>query len=252
MKSALNRGPFFYRGNETGVLLIHGWSGSSPEMRGLGEFLAGQGYTVSGICLAGHGTTLQDFAQTSWQDWVASAEAGWQEISEHCNNVIVVGLSLGGLLAMHISLRHTVCGLVVMATATHLASEDWRLRFIGLFKHFIREQPVPEILHDAVDPTVADRIWHYNKISVPALHELINFVAIVRQELPRISTPILILQGKGDRNVPLDSAEEIYQRVSSTKKELIWIADSGHILPADAARQEVWQHILDFIQTIAR
>jgi len=247
MQQALNREPFFFAGGDTGVLLIHGWSGSPPEMRGLGEYLAQQGWTVLAVRLAGHGTTLQDFAQSRWQDWVASTEAGWQEISQHCRQVFVAGLSLGGLLAVHLCVQHPARGLVTMAAPTHLASDDWRLRFIGLFKHIIREQSVPEEIRDAVDLTMAQRIWHYDKICVPALHELVKFIAIVREELPRVSVPVLIMQGKGDTNVPLDSAEEIYRHVSSVDKELVWFSNSGHMLPEDMAREEVWQRVAAFV-----
>ncbi len=247
MNQTLNKEPFFFAGNNTGVLVIHGWSGSPPEMRGLGTFLARQGLTVLGIRLAGHGTDLHDFARTRWQDWLASAEAGWREISTDCAEVFVVGHSLGGLLAMHISRSHPVAGLVVMAAPTHLASDDWRLRFIGLFKHFIRELPVPDGLDDATDPTLRKRIWHYDKICVPALHELSKLVTLTRPEWPRVSAPLLIMQGQHDTNVPLDSANEIYQRVGSVDKELIWFPNSGHLLIEDAEREEVWRRIAEFI-----
>jgi carboxylesterase len=43
--------PFFFPGNDTGCLLIHGFTGAPTEMRPLGEFLAGKGYTVLGVRL---------------------------------------------------------------------------------------------------------------------------------------------------------------------------------------------------------
>jgi esterase/lipase len=45
---------FYFKGNNTGVLLIHGFTGTPSEMRLLGEYLAKKGYTVKGILLKGH------------------------------------------------------------------------------------------------------------------------------------------------------------------------------------------------------
>ncbi|HID86186.1 MAG TPA: carboxylesterase, partial [Anaerolineae bacterium] len=38
----LDLNPFFFEGGPTGCLLVHGFSGSPPEMRPMGEFLAGK------------------------------------------------------------------------------------------------------------------------------------------------------------------------------------------------------------------
>jgi len=244
----VNREPFFFPGDETGVLLVHGWSGSPVDVRGMGQFLAAQGFTVSGVRLAGHGTNLEDFARSRWQDWVASTESGWRGLDERCSRVFAVGHSLGGLLGIYLSVERPLAGLVVMAAPTHLASGDWRLRFIGLLKHFFRERPVPPDLDDAADPTLRERIWHYDKICVPALHELMKFVALTRRRLPDVHVPILIMQGGRDRNVPLDSAEEIYQQVSSTDKQVIWLPESGHVIPEDVERARAWQLTVDFVR----
>jgi len=74
--NALDLNPFFFEGNTTGCLLVHGFSGSPPEMRPMGVYLAEKGLTVIGVRLAGHGTTPEDMARTGWRDWVASAEEG--------------------------------------------------------------------------------------------------------------------------------------------------------------------------------
>jgi len=66
--SKLDLNPFFFEGGPTGCLLIHGFSSSPPEMRLMGEYLAGKGLTVLGVRLAGHGTSPEDMATTAWRD----------------------------------------------------------------------------------------------------------------------------------------------------------------------------------------
>jgi esterase/lipase len=47
----LDLNPFTFEGGPVGCLLVHGFSGSPPEMRPMGEFLAGKGLTVLGVRL---------------------------------------------------------------------------------------------------------------------------------------------------------------------------------------------------------
>src|SRR5712692_8608567 len=117
--------PFYFKGDSVGCLLIHGFSGSPWEMRWLGEQLAADGYTVLGPLLAGHGTTPEDMNTTRWPDWYASVVAGYRQLREECEQVIAIGLSLGGALALHLAAHEPVDGLVLMATPLHI--RDWRL-----------------------------------------------------------------------------------------------------------------------------
>src|SRR3979409_1628694 len=66
--------PFRLGSGDRGVLLIHGFCGTPPEMRGLGEHRAASGFRVHGVLLKGHGTTPEDVATTTRGDWVASAD----------------------------------------------------------------------------------------------------------------------------------------------------------------------------------
>ena len=91
--------PFFGLGDGTngsvGCLLIHGFTGTPFEMRGLGEWLAGEGYTVLGPRLTHHGTTAADMNRSRWWDWYYSALDGWHLLNQICDEVVVVGLSMG-------------------------------------------------------------------------------------------------------------------------------------------------------------
>src|SRR5512141_3506758 len=90
-----NAEPFFYSGNHVGCLLVHGFTGTPYEMHELGRRLAAQGYTVLGPALAGHATCLQDMIPTRWPDWYGSVTSGYDRLSEQCDTLFVIGLSLG-------------------------------------------------------------------------------------------------------------------------------------------------------------
>jgi carboxylesterase len=75
-----NREPFFFPGGASGVLLIHGFSGSPAEMRGLGERLAQDGHAVAGMRLPGHTSNPADLAGTNWRAWLAAVEGEYERL----------------------------------------------------------------------------------------------------------------------------------------------------------------------------
>ena len=65
----LDPSAFILEGGSVGILLIHGFTGSTTEMRLVGEYLNQHDITVSAPCLPGHGTTIEDLNQRQWSDW---------------------------------------------------------------------------------------------------------------------------------------------------------------------------------------
>ena len=93
--------PFYFEGNEVGCLVSHGFTGTTQSMRFLGEFLAREGgLTVVGPRLKGHGTTPEDMAQATAEDWIRSVEGAMDTLRQRCSRIFVTGLSMGGTLAL--------------------------------------------------------------------------------------------------------------------------------------------------------
>src|SRR5919198_4315041 len=114
--------PFFFLGNSSkpACLLIHGFTGTPKEMRQMGEFLNGQGYTCLGIRLAGHATDPEDMIRSRWTDWVASVEDGYQLLCGLTDHIFLIGLSMGGILALLASTQLNVKGVIAMSTPSRL------------------------------------------------------------------------------------------------------------------------------------
>ena len=126
--------PFYFEGNQIGVLMVHGFTGSPVELYLMGEYLAQKGLTVLGVRLAGHGTTPEEMAETGWRDWVASAKEGLERLRAERERVYVVGYSLGGVITLHLAARLSMDGAVLLATPTYVS--DWRLRLGVRFLFF--------------------------------------------------------------------------------------------------------------------
>ena len=85
------------------VLLLHGFTGNAAHMRPLGELLHAQGFTVMGINLPGHASSMDEMAQKTWEDWLNAAKTAFMELRAQCDYVSVAGLSMGGCLALIIA-----------------------------------------------------------------------------------------------------------------------------------------------------
>jgi carboxylesterase len=241
----LDLNPFFFAGGPTGCLLVHGFSGSPPEMRPMGEYLAAQGLTVLGVRLAGHGTSPEDMAMTTWHDWVSSAEEGLRQLQGRCSRVFAAGLSMGRLIVLHLAAHHPLAGVIAMSTPAYIT--DWRFRFMPLIRPFMR-WITPDMESDLTDPEAENRFSAYKRLPTRCVVSLGQLMRLVRRELPRIEIPVLIVQGRCDRSIPADSAQIIFDGLSTADKELVWFENSGHCMTIDSEREAVWARAYEFIQ----
>jgi carboxylesterase len=244
----LDPNAFFFEGGPVGVLLIHGFTGAPPEMRPMGAYLAGQGYTVSGPRLAGHGRRWQELNHCRWQDWVGSAGVALTQLQTRCERVFVGGLSMGSLVTLHLGTQHPeLAGLIPMAPALIVTNK--LIYLAPVLKHLIKKQNKNEQADsDLTDPEAHKRLWSYPASPVAAAHELLKFKRVVRRELAHITQPVLIFQGRRDRAVGLKGAPLLYDSVRSGDKELVWLDHSGHCLTVDSEREAVWQKTHAWIQ----
>ncbi len=228
-------------GGRRGILLIHGFTGSPSEMRLLGDFLHAQGYTVLAPRLCGHGTSAADMATTGWPHWYGAAQDGYHLLRGLCDEIAVVGLSMGGLLALKIAAEYPVSKVTCLSAPIYIA--DKRLPMLGLVRLFRRFIPKKRRQLD-VDPIYSVA---YDQTPLKSLHSLLELIRHVDKQLPELDKPVLIMQSRREHTVQPRSAKYIYDRVGSSCKQLIWLEKSGHLITLDIERQLVFDHIRDFL-----
>jgi carboxylesterase len=241
----LNTQPFFHSCGPVGCLLIHGFTGTPTEMELMGDFLAEHNITASGIQLAGHGTTPDEMSETTWREWAASAEQGLADLQSKCAEVFVAGLSMGGGLTLYLAARNELPGAIVMAGAAVV--NDWRLKLIPFVRPFIRFAPKGASV-DLVDQSALVHFKCYDYVSLDSIKSLIEFTGVVREGLPVVKCPIVVLHGLQDKTVPQISSQYIFDNIGSAEKELVWLERSGHGIPCDADKQIAFDKTLDLIK----
>lgn len=234
-------------GNSTGCLLIHGFTGSAVEMRPMGEYLAARGLTVSAPLLPGHGTTPEDLARTTWQDWYAHVEESFAVLQDKCEKVFVVGFSLGSELALHLAAQHEMAGVASLSPA--LRMRDWRIHLVPLLRHAIKTMPkdLDPQHSDLADKEAFKRFWSYDVHPVAGAYQVYLLQKAVRAELERIHTPILIIYATRDMSIHPQSGPTLYKEIGSADKEQLVLHNSGHGIVLDVEREKVFQKVYDWI-----
>ena len=235
--------PFFLLGGEKGVLLLHGFTGSPAEMRLLGEKLHQEGYTVFAPRLSGHGTTVEELAKTKWPHWYSGVEDGYHIVRSVCKEISVVGLSMGGLLALKLAAEYPVNKAVSLSTPIYIA--DKRLDMLPLYRVLYQFVPKKRKSFAGIG---SQYCVGYNATPLSSLSSLLDLIEDVDVRLPTIKTPLLVVQARFEHTVQPRSATYIFEQVGSTEKKLVWLEKSGHIVTLDIEREQVFEEIIDFLQ----
>ena len=242
---SLNPRPFFLAGGPVGTLLIHGFTGSPPEMRLIGNYLHRRGLTISGPLLPGHGTTVADINHCRWTDWAAHVEHSLADLRSRCEKVFVGGLSMGSLLTLYLAAHHRLPGAILYSPATVVA--DRNIYLTPVLKHLLRKRPKSEE-SDLTDPQADQRLWSYEYEPLPAAHELLKLILQVRRLLPKVTCPLLIIHSTLDQSIHPRSAHYTYERAGATDKELVRLHNSGHCLTVDSEWESVAERTYTFIR----
>lgn len=250
--------PFFFPGSRTGCLLVHGFTGTPREVRWLGQYLNEQnGCTVYGPRLAGHATHPDDMLRASWREWYLDVLAGFQMLSEQCDRVFVLGLSMGGALCLTLAGREPVAGVVAMSTGHSL--DDWRAPLLPVLYRFAprieKNDPSPE--HNPFQQRVLaeqrargeEPIGHpaYPYYPTRAIMEYRRVLQEMHASAPRITAPALFIYSRSDDVVPFHDLEKNPPLVTCEDKQVVILDDSLHVVTEDVERQTVFETVARFI-----
>jgi carboxylesterase len=240
--------PFFLKGNDTGVLLSHGFTGTTQSMRYLGEALHRFGYTVSAPRLKGHGISPAAMAKSTAGDWVASLEDALAELRKTCSRLFIGGLSMGGTLTLYMAGKHpeVFAGAFPINAVIHPDSPD----LAGLA--FDRQSPptIPGIGSDVKDPNSKELA--YSEVPVPAIKEVYGLAAVTRDLLPRVKCPTLVIQSRDDHVVPPVNGRTIMSLVGAARAELLWLENSYHVATIDYDKDVICTAVQRFISSVTQ
>jgi carboxylesterase len=252
----LTRGaePFFYKAGNVGCLCLHGFTASPDEMRWFGHALAQEGITTYGPRMVGHGVDYHDMARMRWHDWYLSALDGYHLLRQHCDQVFVGGLSMGGLMTIMVASAVPVSGAIVMAAP--LINRDRMFEATHLLKYVLRYTKQPDIseLPKRIQAEQARRNMpvvgrvRYLEWSTSAVAELHKAMLTACDCLPDVTAPVLAIFSKGDKTVPPANADFLQRTVGSKIVERHDLEKSDHVMTQDVEADTIFELAADFIK----
>ena len=241
--------PFSYEGNDVGVLVVHGFTGSTQSMRDLGRGLHERhGFTVVGPRLPGHGTSPDDMETTGYLDWVGEAERAMHELAARKRRVFVTGLSMGGTLTLNLAARFPgiVHAMAPIAAPAGLMNEG----IAQVLSLNPAPRRVPGIGSDIKKPGVVELA--YPEVPVSCLRDVTLLVAFTRDLLHNVKCPALVIQAREDHVVPAVNAMQIVQMIRSDDIRLLWLNESYHVATLDNDKDLIIERVGDFFGEMAK
>ncbi len=234
-------------GDAPAIVCLHGLTGTPYEVRFPAEALAARGFACVGPLLPGHGETPQALAGTKGDRWLAAALDAYDRLARTHPRVYVLGLSMGGVLALALGARRRPGGLAVLAAPFDLG--PWVRFGIPLARRIVRSLPKRPAI---ADPDARARHPGYDRMPLDAVAEFAALTRQVEGELGAVTAPLLLLYGRHDPMVSPANAARVLESVGSSDRALHFLERSQHVLPVDRDRAEVATRVVDFFERLER
>ena len=257
----------------TGVLLVHGLTGTPNEMRLLAKGLNKAGFTVYAVQLAGHCGTIDDLVATRWQDWYTSVLAGAERFTPQVDRLVVGGLSMGSVLSLALAEERPDLVAGVCALSTTFRHDGWSIpaytklgdvllpifRALGLFRHRVfMEMPPYGIKDEALRKHVVAQMQSGDSAAAGlpgnpwwSIVEMHRLSARVLKRLGAIRSPCLVIHAANDDISAASNAHDIVRGVTQAPVELLLLDDSYHMITIDRERRAVIARTAAFVARIA-
>lgn len=247
-----------------GCLMLHGFMGSPASSLPMAQFLAARGITIHCPLLPGHGHYPDKLYNVAHQDWLVEAEEALYTLRRLCDEIFLIGHSMGTVLGASLIAKYGNIRGIVMITPLYDVP-DYRLRLMKILRYIMpwfyphKRKSMQKLLRERVrdfdptidldDPEVQARLPEMTRLPTSGLAEMVKVVDMGRKLWPRLDLPVLMFQGGHDPAVKPGTIQQIYDLLPSEDKHLQIFAEAGHELmrPFEPVHSLVWQMIYDFI-----
>ncbi|MDQ1680315.1 MAG: carboxylesterase [Frankiaceae bacterium] len=233
-----------YAGGRTGVLLCHGYTGTPQSLGRWPEALADAGLSVECPLLPGHGSHWSQMARTRWTDWYAAVDAAFRDLQSRCDQVFVMGLSMGGTLALRLAEVHgdAVSGLVLVNPS--LTTTRRTAALAPALKYVLRSTKGPG--NDIAKAGVLELA--YDRHPLRAFDSLREFWRIVRADLGRVSQPVLVFRSANDHVVEPVSTRLLLAGIAATDVTEVVLTESFHVATLDHDATRIFNGSIQFVR----
>ncbi|BBU38502.1 MULTISPECIES: alpha/beta hydrolase [Aeribacillus] len=237
--------PFTFEGGNRAVLLLHGFTGNSADVRMLGRFLQDKGYTCHAPQYKGHGVPPEELVHTGPDDWWQDVMGGYEHLKDlGFKEIAVAGLSLGGVFSLKLGYTVPVKGIIPMCAPMYIKSEETMYK--GILKYARKYKQFEGKPEEQIEAEMEE----FQKTPMKTLKALQRLISDVRENVDMIYAPTFVVQARHDEMINPDSANIIYNEVSSNIKKIKWYEESSHVITLDKQRDELHQDVYEFLESL--
>lgn len=218
------------------LLLLHGFASSPGVYRDILPFLTGYDRIVCPI-LPGHAESIAAFSQSTAQQWRDTARDTCAQLVAKYKQVSIVGLSLGGSLALELSQMFRLHHLYLLAPALQLHYSAllaeyaaWGLRMLGC-------QTLLNHGGDVFSETGQELA--YQRLPLSAIIEVLSFIQ--SQTIIQPNCPTDLFLGRYDKVVDVQMVARHYAQQATVTTH--WLEHSAHVLPVDGDKDRLLKAI---------
>ncbi|MGN7478695.1 alpha/beta hydrolase [Solibacillus silvestris] len=235
--------PFTIESGKRAVLLLHGFTGNTNDVKRLGKYLADRNYTVHAPLYKGHGGGPDLLIQSQPTEWWDSVMEGYDALRNRgYEEIAVAGVSLGGIFSLKLGEERPTKAIVTMsAPAMSKSADSLQNRIVDYAINYKK-------LAGTYDEAVDSRTKIAELVKMPSLNYLQSMINETSEKLNVIKTPVHILRGLEDDEYYCESADLIYSSVNSRIKSVKTFINSGHILTLGKERELVFEEIYRFFE----
>lgn len=233
----------------TGIIFVHGFTGSPASMRPWAHYFEDRGFTVNVPRIPGHGTKWQDLNEVAWQEWPAKVEEELARLESTCERIFIFGLSKGGANTLHVtaklegsSMGSRLAGIVLVNPMIHIPGI--RIKFGRLIARITKG--LPSVGDDIKKPGVDEH--GYDVLPTRGVLELNKFLKVTREMLPKVKVPTLLFHSVEDHVLPVSNTEIILSEIASEVKTRIELTNSYHVATLDHDAEIIFEKSLHFVE----
>ena len=246
--------PFMIRGRsrEIGVVLIHGYMAAPLEVKELADHLGSRGLWVYAPRVKGHGTSPEDLAETTYQQWATSVDIGYAIMRKTCRRVVVGGFSNGAGLALDLVAR-TQGAAGVFAICPPMRLQDLSTRLVpavDVWNKLMARVRLDEARMTFVDNHPEFPEINYLRNPISGVRELERLMDTVEPRLSEITAPALVLQAQDDPVVHPKGSVQVFQALGSEDKSYQVFNFDRHGIVRGPGARKVHRSVSNFIERL--
>lgn len=237
--------PFMFEAGKRAVLLLHGFTGSSADVRMLGRYLQKKGYTSHAPQYKGHGVPPEELVHTGPEDWWSDVMKGFNHLKESgYEEIAVCGLSLGGVFSLKLATEQPVKGVIPMCAPMHIKSEETMYKGVLAYarEYKSRENKTQEQIDQEMEA--------FKGTPMNTLKELQKLLGDVRNSIDMVYAPAFVVQARHDEMINTESADIIYNEVESDLKDLKWYEESTHVITLGKEKEQLHEDVFNFLEKL--